>query len=418
MGLRRTWTSLAVASLLATGPDAVSLAAETKGPVTDPIGVARVPKGQPLVLGGYWVLSGADTALGLDQKRAVEIAIGDMGGTLLGHSIKLVAEDSQCDTAGGQTAATRLAANKQIVLVLGPSCSSEATPGAPILWKAGIPSIGTSPSAPSLTDPKRPPGLSGFVRAIYNDKWQGVADAKWAYEVAGHRTAATIHDGSPYATQLTAVFAEAFRGLGGKITSEEAVAPTATDMRPVLTRIATGKPAMVYYPLFVAAAAHTTRQAKGISGLEKSMLVGSSALLDANFLAAAGDAAVGFRFTSPDVSPEAFGKDYPAFVKKYRERYGEAPIQAYHAYAYDAALMAFRAITKVAKQDTQRNTYIGRKALRDAIFATKGHPGLTGTLTCDPHGDCGVFKPAVYQYTSADPKTFRLGTNPIKLWPK
>jgi len=159
MGFRGVWTSLAVASLLATSPAAVSRAAETKGPVTDPIGVVHVKKGEPIVIGGYWVLSGADTALGLDQKRAVEIAIGDMGGALLGHSIKFVAEDSQCSAEGGRSAATKLAANKQVVVVLGPSCSSEAIPGAPVLWKAGIPSVGTSPSAPSLTDPKRPEGL-------------------------------------------------------------------------------------------------------------------------------------------------------------------------------------------------------------------------------------------------------------------
>jgi branched-chain amino acid transport system substrate-binding protein len=246
-------TALAVACLLATGSYSAPLRAETKGPVTDPIGVVQVKKDEPVVIGGYWVLSGADAALGLDQRRGVEIAIGDMGGRLLGHSIKLVAEDSECSDQGGQTAAAKLAANKQIIVVLGPSCSSEATPGAPLLWKAGIPSIGTSTSAPSLTGPKRPQGLSGFVRAVYNDKWQGAADAKWAYEVVGHQTAATIHDGSPYATQLTALFAESFRKLGGNITAEEVVSPTGTDMGPVLTRIATGRPAMVYYPIFIAA---------------------------------------------------------------------------------------------------------------------------------------------------------------------
>ena len=30
--------------------------AATVGPVTDPIGVIRVPKGAPIVIGGYWVL--------------------------------------------------------------------------------------------------------------------------------------------------------------------------------------------------------------------------------------------------------------------------------------------------------------------------------------------------------------------------
>jgi len=59
------------------------------GPVTDDIGVLRIPKGAPIQIGGMWVLSGPDTALGLDEKRAVELNFKDMGGTLLGHPLKL-----------------------------------------------------------------------------------------------------------------------------------------------------------------------------------------------------------------------------------------------------------------------------------------------------------------------------------------
>src|SRR5581483_4933602 len=92
-------------------------AAETKGPVTDEIGVLVIAKGAAILLGGYWVLSGADSALGTDQRRGVEIAIKDHGGSLLGHPIKLIAEDSQCNAEGGQTAATKLASNPQMAAV-------------------------------------------------------------------------------------------------------------------------------------------------------------------------------------------------------------------------------------------------------------------------------------------------------------
>ena len=66
--------------------------------------------------------------------------------------------------------------------------------------------------------------------------------AEFAFKQLKVKRAATIHDGSIYAEQLQAVFAETFKKLGGTITSQEAVAPTDTDMRPVLTKIATGKP--------------------------------------------------------------------------------------------------------------------------------------------------------------------------------
>ena len=71
--------------------------AVTVGPVTDDLGVIRIAKGAPIQIGAYWVLSGADTALGLDEKRGVEIAFKDVGGKLLGHPLKLNAEDDGCN---------------------------------------------------------------------------------------------------------------------------------------------------------------------------------------------------------------------------------------------------------------------------------------------------------------------------------
>ncbi|HYB09839.1 MAG TPA: branched-chain amino acid ABC transporter substrate-binding protein [Alphaproteobacteria bacterium] len=411
----RTWGPLTAASL-AIAVLASPVTAATVGPVTDDIGVVKIPKGAPIQIGGYWVLSGADTALGTDQKRAVEIAIKDMGGKLVGHPIKFSAEDSLCNAEGGQTAATKLAANPNIVIVIGPSCSSEATPGAPILWKAGITSIGTSPTAPTLTLPTRKPDYDGFVRTVYSDLDQGKSDAKWFHDVLKVQKVVTIHDGSPYAQQLSQVMAKNFREMGGTILSEEAIQPTDVDMHPLLTRIATEKPDAVYFPIFVAAAAQILRQAKETPGLEKVALIGSSGLMAADLIEAARDSIVNFRITYPDISPEAMGKGYPEFVEKYKKAYGEAPIEGYHANAYDGAMLAFKAIEKVAKTDSAGNTYIGRKALRDAVFATK-FEGISGPIACDPYGECAQFKPAVYEFTNADPKTFKVGVNPKKIWP-
>jgi len=79
--------------------------------------------------------------------------------------------------------------------------------------------------------------------------------------------------------------------------------------------------------------------------------------------------------------------------------------------------MIFAAIEKVAKKDAAGDTYVGRKALRDALFATKNFKGLTGTLSCDRHGDCADPKIAVYQTESADPAKWDPGKNPKKIYP-
>ncbi len=391
-------------------------AAQTLGPVTDDIGVIRIPKGAPIQIGAYWVLSGADTALGLDSRRGAEIAFKDVGGKLLGHPIKFNVEDDQCSAEGGQTAATKLAANPQTVLVLGPACSSAATPGAPILWQAGITNICNACSAPALTDPSRKPGYEGFARTIASDKDQGASDAKYIFEALKAKTLATVHDGSPYAQQLAAVTAANFTKLGGTVVAQEAVAPTDVDMHPLLSDIASKKPDVVYAPVFVAAAAQLLRQSKDTPGLDHTPMIGGGSLAAPDFIEAAGPSVVGFRICYPDVSIDTMGKDYPKFLEEYKKTYGEAPTSGYHANSYDAAMMAVKAIEKVAKADNDGNLFIGKKALRDAVYASK-FDGLSGPIGCDAYGQCASFKPAVMEFTSADPKTFAMGKNPKKIWP-
>jgi len=390
--------------------------AATVGPVTDDLGVIRIAKGAPIQIGAYWVLSGADTALGLDEKRGVEIAFKDMGGKLLGPPLKLNAEDDGCNAEGGQTAATKLAANPQTVIVLGPACSSAATPGAPILWQQGIVDICTACTAPALTAPTRKKEYDGFARTVFSDSEQGKADATYVHDVLKVPSVVTIHDGSPYAQQLQQVMADNFKQLGGKVLSQEAIAPTDVDMKPLLTRIASEKPDLIYFPVFTAAAAQIVRQARSTPGLEKTKLMGGGSLLSADFIEAAGPVVVGFIIGYPDLSPEAMGQNYPKFVEEYRKAYNEAPISGYHANAYDGAMLAMKAIEKVAKTDNDGNLYIGKKALRDAVFATK-FDGISGPIACDQYGECSQFKPSVLEFTSSDPKTFGVGKNPKKIWP-
>ncbi|HEY6438838.1 MAG TPA: branched-chain amino acid ABC transporter substrate-binding protein [Acetobacteraceae bacterium] len=404
---------LAAATLLSM---AYTASAATVGPVTDDLGVIRIAKGAPVQIGAYWVLSGADTALGLDEKRGVEIAFKDVGGKVLGHPLKLNAEDDGCNAEGGQTAATKLAANPQTAIVLGPACSSAATPGAPILWQQGVVDICTACTAPALTAPTRKPEYAGFARTVFSDSEQGKADATYVHNVLKAQSVVTVHDGSPYAQQLQQVMADNFKQLGGKVLSQEAIAPTDVDMHPLLTRIASEKPDLIYFPVFTAAAAQILRQAKETPGLEHTKLMGGGSLLSADFIEAAGPSVVGFIIGYPDLSPEAMGKNYPKFVEQYKKDYGEAPISGYHANAYDGAMLAIKAIEKVGKTDNDGNLYIGRKALRDAVFDIK-FEGISGPIACDPYGECSQFKPSVLEFTSADPKTFGIGKNPKKIWP-
>jgi branched-chain amino acid transport system substrate-binding protein len=331
--------------------------------------------GEPIRIGYSFVISGPDELLGTDTKRGVEMAAEEKG-KILGHAVEVIGEDSQCNPEGGRMAAIKLAADEKIVAVIGTNCSSAARAALPILCKANITTVSPSNTAVDLTLPDRPPDYHCYLRTSHSDKVQGVEVAHFAWERLGIKKAATIHDGSLYADKLQQTFAEEFKELGGTVTAQEAVGPRDTDMRSMLIRIAATQPDFIYYPVFIAAGGHITRQARKTAGLENTILMGSDGMFSPDFWEAAGPAAVGMYHSSPDFS--AFGADYQDFLTRHEAKYGEPPLAPFHAHAYDAAMIIFAAIERVVV-DEGGTLYIGRKALRDALFATKDFKGLTAT---------------------------------------
>ena len=380
---------------------------------TDAIGCVDIAADAPIHIAYMLVTTGANGALGTDAMRGAEIAVKEKG-ELLGHKLELTGEDSGCNAEGGQAAAQKLAADKTIVAVIGTSCSSEARAGAPILSDAGFSMVSPSATAPDLTDEAK--HVAGFLRVAHNDKVQGAVAAKFVSEELKLTSVATIHDGSPYAQGLVGAFTENFEKAGGKIVSAEAIQPGDTDMRPVLTKIATTKPEMLYYPIFVAEGGLVTKQSKDIEGLGAAVKgMGADGLFAPDFLKAAGASAEGMYLSSPDFS--AFGSDYSdKFVPAYEAAYGQKPTSAFHAHAYDSANMIIAAIEKVAVKNADGSLSIGRQALRDALFATTDMKGLTGNITCGATGDCGDPHIAVYQITK---ENIDKGENPtVGIYPK
>jgi len=354
-----------------------------ESPPEDALGVVKIGPDDPIRIGYAMVTSGPVGSYGIDERNGVEIALDDINNEMLGHAVELVGEDAQCSAEGGQTAATKLASDETLVGVIGTTCSSAAEPAAAILSDAGMVLISPSATASSLTAPDT--HQAGFLRTAANDAVQGKAVAIFAYNELGKKKAATIHDGSPYAEQLQQVFTDHFTELGGEVVAQEAVNVGDTDMRPVLTSIATNQPDFLFYPIFAAEGGFITRQAKEIDALKDVDLAGADGLKTDAFLEAAGKAAEGMYISAPNTKfDDELGA---AFDKKFQEKFGkyEAP---YHGHAYDAANLLLNAIKQVVVQDKDGNLYIGRQALRDALYGTKDFRGITGSLTCDEYGDC------------------------------
>jgi branched-chain amino acid transport system substrate-binding protein len=352
------------------------------------LGAVDVAPGDPILIGAHQAISGDTASLGTDQVRAIEIAIADRDGELLGHEIELQVEDDECAAEGGTTGAQRLVAEPQLVAVIGTSCSGAAVPASEILSEEGIAMVSASNTSPALTSDLE--GTEGenhqdtYLRTAHNDIVQGQAAANFAFEELGAQTAATIHDGDPYTQGLTTAFETSFTEAGGEVVVATAVNKGDTDMRPVLTEVAAANPDMVFFPIFQPEADFIVQQANEFPELEDtSKLMGADGLLSDTFIVLPDTENMYF---SGPATPT--GSAYEEFVQKYEEANGEAPIQAFHAHAYDAANMLLDTIEATAVEDEDGTLHIDRQALVDELHSVEGFEGLTGTLTCDEFGDC------------------------------
>ena len=352
---------------------------------SDPLGCVTIPSGGAVKIAAGLVLSGPFSPLGEDSKYGVEIAIEDHG-DLLGHPIDLWVLDSGCSSEGGQTTAQTIVGDEDVVAVVGFTCSGASFAGMDVFETAGYTMISPSSTAVSLTDPASTTG--SFMRTVLNDKEQGEQFAKFSYYNLFMQSAAIIDDGGTYSEGLADGFASAFQAYGGSITSQSKINIGDTDMRPVLQSIAPDEPEMLYFPVFSQEAAFITKQAAEVSGLENTLLASADAAFTEDFIEACGSAAEGMYVTAP--IPETFSSEaYKVLRTKVIAKSGEEPQLLFHAFAYDATDIILDAIEDVAVQDSSGNLVIGRKALRDALYATSGYQGVSGILTCDQYGDCG-----------------------------
>jgi branched-chain amino acid transport system substrate-binding protein len=368
----------------------------------DPFGCVEIPEGAPIVIGTALTLTGPAASIGLDAQYGAQVAV-NFRGDVRGHPVELRNEDDRC-TADGGTAAADLLRAEGVIAVIGTTCSAAALPAGQLLGQDGILLVSPSATAPELTEPDlRPPF---FVRLAPNDLAQAAAMARFACEELGIDTAATVHDGTDFATQLESAFTDEFEGeCRGTVTERAGVDSGLSGASAALERIARsaddGPPELLYVPFLGEHGGRLVRRALGTSGLQDIVLAGIRTGLDERadpaFLRRAGAAAEGMYLSGADL---AVGGDFyeTAFLEAYRDVSGaDEPLATAHAQAFDAANLVLDAIAEIAVE-ADGLLYVPRSRLRDAVLDTREYHGLSGVLSCGPEGDCAGVTPAIWQF--------------------
>ncbi len=392
-----------VAGLLALGAVAWSDGEGSKkddadAPDVGPLGSVEVADGEAIQVRAVLYL-GPDWDTGYVNLRMVRLAVEHYG-PIAGFDVHVgIGLNDECTPDGGRAASETIVADRDVVGVVGTTCSVAAVEAAPVLGKAGLVMISPTNTSPTLTsDLAGNPSEhrhAGYYRTAHNDLHQGRAVAQFLHESRGVTAAAAVHTGDVYTQSLAEAFVAAFEELGGEVTSVSEVSEDQADMAPTLSAIAAGEPQALFLPVSNVVGSSIARQAPDVAGMEDVLLIGADGLLDDSFMAQ--PETEGMFFSGPEVHfgdnrNQSTGMSAPEVLAAFEEFYGVPPSSAYWGHTYDAVTLLLEAI-EAAAGETDGALVIDRAEVREHLDGVAGYAGLIGEISCDPFGDCG--RPAV-----------------------
>lgn len=177
---------------------------------------------------------------------------------------------------------------------------------------------------------------------------------------------------SDYAKGLAAAFKETFTELGGSLTAEEAYAAKETDFRTVLTNIKGSNPEVVYLPGYYEEVGLIVKQAREL-GLNVPFL-GGDGYDSPKLVEIAGAENLNQVFYTNHYSPQDDAEDVVRFQEAFKAKYGREA-DAFNALGYDLAYLVADAIERAGEANPEK--------VKDALAATEGFKGITGTLSMD-----------------------------------
>jgi branched-chain amino acid transport system substrate-binding protein len=348
-------------------------------------GVVVVPAGETIKIGLAIDLTGPIAEFGIDVQQGAEVAqavLHDEGG-IKGFEIEYLVEDTRCSPDEGTLVANRMAANPEVVAVVGHMCSGSTIASSEIYEEARIPFM--SPSATNATVTER--GLDVANRVAFRDDVQGIVDAHYLYKVLGIEKLAVLHDNDSYGLGLAEVVQAEFEALGGEVVAFEGINVDDQDFRPVLTSLVPGEPDAIFFGGYKQQAVLLVPQKNDV-GLEDVIFFSDDGIYGEEFVTDAGEAGEGV-YASFAESGQAGEEALDAYYERAEEMFGETP-GSFHLHAYDSASIIFAALEEASEVNDDGDLVIDREELIAAIRSTEEFPGLTGTLTCDEKGDCAA----------------------------
>jgi len=191
---------------------------------------SSAPKKPTYTIAAQFVLSGGAAGLGIPELQGVKLAVSLWNANPKRQfNVKLVTGDDQCDPTIAPSVATEIASNKNVVAVIGPSCSGATVASLPIYGPSDMAVISPSATRVSLTlpDPTASPPVTtpvnaqykDFFRDVANDGVQGPADGNYLAKTLKATNIEVVNDASSYGAGLASQVAAQASADGATVTT-------------------------------------------------------------------------------------------------------------------------------------------------------------------------------------------------------
>lgn len=326
-------------------------------------------------VGLNYELSGDNATYGQGLVEGIELAFEEINssGGILGKQIKAIKIDNQSKDTEATNVSTRLATRENVVVLLGPATSGNTKAAIPPAMQNKIPLISGSATADDVTVDANGNVKEYVFKTCFNDSFQGVMMAQFAFYDLNLRNAAILADSSSdYAQGLSKAFQETFKELGGNILAVEAYQARDTDFKAVLTNLKGLNPEFLFVPGYYEEVGLIIRQAREL-GLNVPIL-GGDGYESPKLVEIAGKEALNDIYYSSHYSSQDDSENVVKFKESFKAKYNKEP-DAFNALGYDIAYLFADALERAGEADTEK--------LKKALEATEGFEGVTGVLTID-----------------------------------
>ena len=324
-------------------------------------------------IGSLSALTGVGSQMGQNQRDALVMVFDKVNaaGDINGQKIELYIEDDQLQPTVAVNAAKKLVYKDDVLLIIGTPNSPTALAAMEVTMEAKVPQLALG-VAPKITQMNNP----WIARIIPVDTVLGGHLAKFAVNEKKFKKLAVLHDSTDYGKGGMTSVVDALKKLNLSPITIETFNNEDKDFSSQLNKIKnSGADALIIWGLHVQGA-QIINQAKKL-GLTMPIL-GSSGILQGNFLDLAKDSAEGAYFVS------YFSIDNPdpkvqAFVKEVRDRFKYDPTPV-SAIAYELANLTVATLKKTGPD---------RGKFMEEFKSMKDYVGVTGRVSGDPRGEMG-----------------------------